>query len=758
VRVVELSLRNYRVFEEVDLELPARVIGVFGPNGSGKSAMVESILWAMYGRARTAKSEIRTHGLLTDCEVRMVFEHGGSEYEVRRFIRGKNHATGAELFLGDLQLAAGVTDVDAEVQRLLRMDQQVFRASVFAEQKQLDAFSDVTAGKRKEMVLRLLGIKPVDDARAAARKQTRARSEGWKQLAGALPEVGRLEARLEETKALAAAATRAAKAAAAELKKEKARATKAESAFDGSDRARQKVEKLAERRSAHAQEHERLAADRVDRIERIERLQKALVELPAIEEELSSLDGVEALFRAAERWAEESAKLAKAQARLAATSAVDAGAALERLESVEERARAAHRSFADAQARRDHEAALLAAAQDRGARAAEADPTEPCPTCGRELGDDFPTYVKHCREEVSASKKRLGVADRSLREAEALRRKSEAERTKAAAAGETARRAADQRARLEEQAASLGSTVAELAAVFGTEPPHRELLGVGVSRSKELEKVVAGLQAERKHLTQAEADLVKLEVRLGELDGAIEAIDVEAAGLSFDRDEHGRIRAERDEAVAARDRTAVLERDASSALADARLAVGGLEGEIKQAKETAARVEELRAEARYLDSVAGLLDGFRDHLVARVGPELSREAEALFRELTNAEYEDLRIQEEELKIEIADGDRYFGIERFSGSEADLANLALRVAISMHLSRMSGADVGMMVLDEVLGSLDTERKDLMVSALGRLAGRFHQLFVITHAEQVKDQFPASIEIRKVGRRRSVAELV
>ena len=199
MRVVELSLRNYRVFEEVNLELPARVIGIFGPNGSGKSAMVESILWAMYGRARTAKSEIRTHGLLTDCEVRLVFEHGGSEYEVRRWIRGKNHATGAELFGGDLQLAGGVTDVAAEIQRRLRMDQQVFRASVFAEQKQLDAFSDVTAGKRKEMVLRLLGIKPVDDARAAARKETRARSEGWKQLAGALPEVGQLEARLEET-------------------------------------------------------------------------------------------------------------------------------------------------------------------------------------------------------------------------------------------------------------------------------------------------------------------------------------------------------------------------------------------------------------------------------------------------------------------------------------------------------------------------------------------------------------------------------
>lgn len=156
-----------------------------------------------------------------------------------------------------------------------------------------------------------------------------------------------------------------------------------------------------------------------------------------------------------------------------------------------------------------------------------------------------------------------------------------------------------------------------------------------------------------------------------------------------------------------------------------------------------------------LDRVAVLLDGFRDHLVARVGPELSREAEALFRELTNHEYDDLRIDEDDLSIQIADGDRYFSMDRFSGSETDLANLALRVAISAHLSRVSGADVGLLILDEVLGSLDQERKDLLVQAMGMLAQRFHQLFVITHAEQVKDRFPASIQITKVGRRRSIA---
>jgi exonuclease SbcC len=200
------------------------------------------------------------------------------------------------------------------------------------------------------------------------------------------------------------------------------------------------------------------------------------------------------------------------------------------------------------------------------------------------------------------------------------------------------------------------------------------------------------------------------------------------------------------------------EREAGEGLREAEKRLGELTGALGHARETSARVDELRSDARYVERVAMLLDGFRDHLVARVGPELSREAEALFRELTAHEYADLRVDEETLAIQIADGETYFPIDRFSGAETDLANLALRVAISAHLSRVSGADVGLLVLDEVLASLDEAHKDLMVQALGALSSRFHQLFVITHAERVKDQFPASIQVRKTGRRRAAVELV
>jgi exonuclease SbcC len=300
--------------------------------------------------------------------------------------------------------------------------------------------------------------------------------------------------------------------------------------------------------------------------------------------------------------------------------------------------------------------------------------------------------------------------------------------------------------------------VATKLAPFGGEVPDVEALAADATRVRSLRERRAQLVVAGERLDEGRNDLQRIDDRLADLVSTVARLTDEAETLAFDGDAHAAAATALRDAGVTLEAARMQEREASDAAKEHEKTVERLEGQLTQARETAARVDELRSDARYLERTAMLLDGFRDHLVARVGPELSREAEALFRELTNHEYDDLRIHDDTLAIEIADGDSYFPISRFSGSETDLANLALRVAISTHLSRVSGADVGFMVLDEVLGSLDQERKDLMVTAMGRLANRFHQLFVITHSEQVKDQFPASILVQKTGRRRSVASLV
>lgn len=760
MRLLELSLRNYRVFEEVELELPSRVIGIFGANGAGKSTLVESIAVGLYGvkAARTEKQGIRTHGLLTDCEVRLVFEHGGEQYEVRRALRGRGHAPDAELFGGGLQLASGVTEVDAEVRRLLHMELPVFRASVYAEQKQLDAFSSLRPGERKEMALRLLGIKPVDDARSAARRESRGATEGARQLADAIGDLAALEADLKDAKETAREVKRLARRAAEDLRVAAAAAKAARRAFDVVDQSRQRVEKLmvglrakTEQRDAASEQHQALAA-------RVDQLHGSVAELPALEQELEAIGDVEDRLRAATRLADAAARLAAAESELASLPEADLEAGETALAGAESALSAARTAAAEAQAEWGQRVAALAEAEDRLARAAEADPSQPCPTCGRPLGEDFADYLKHGRADASGARKAASGAERAVKATASALAKAEKSSAAAATAARAVREAGDRRHRLAERVSDLRSEVQALAEPFdGTAPDLQELTSQ-VAVAKALAERLAALGADRRHLEAAENDLAAARGRLEALEGELRALAEEAEGVAFDAEEHARLEAASRDGEAGLEEARAGERAAADALKDAERRVGELTGALGQARETAARVEELRSEARYVERVARLLDGFRDHLVARVGPELSREAEAVFRELTNHEYDDLKVDEETLSIRIADGDSYFPIGRFSGSETDLANLALRVAISAHLSRVSGTDVGMMVLDEVLASLDEERKDLMVQALGRLSSRFHQLFVITHAERVKDQFPASILVQKAGRRRSTAVLV
>ncbi len=130
----------------------------------------------------------------------------------------------------------------------------------------------------------------------------------------------------------------------------------------------------------------------------------------------------------------------------------------------------------------------------------------------------------------------------------------------------------------------------------------------------------------------------------------------------------------------------------------------------------------------------------------------------MFGELTDKEYDRLEVDSESYGLQIRDSGISYDLERFSGSEVDLANLALRVAISEHIRFQSGGTVGLLVLDEVFGPLDEERRARMLLALERLRGRFRQILVVTHSMEIKEQLPNAVEVVKRPGRRATARLV
>src|SRR5260370_39414156 len=122
MRITQLRQRNYRVYEELDLELPPGRSGVYGTNGSGKSTLIESIRFSLYGRGRTSNEEIRTSGVSAECAAEVEFEHEGHLYAVRRTISGINSSVKAQAHADGLQVAEGVRDTARYVRSILGMD------------------------------------------------------------------------------------------------------------------------------------------------------------------------------------------------------------------------------------------------------------------------------------------------------------------------------------------------------------------------------------------------------------------------------------------------------------------------------------------------------------------------------------------------------------------------------------------------------------------------------------------------------------
>src|SRR5204862_3964077 len=123
----------------------------------------------------------------------------------------------AEAHADGLQVAEGVRDTARYVRSILGMDDAAFRASVFAEQKQIASFSGQTPGERRKLVLQLLGITPVDAAKDQARKDGRMAMEQFTRARDLLPDVEKLKGEVGEAETAAAAAAEAGALAARQL-------------------------------------------------------------------------------------------------------------------------------------------------------------------------------------------------------------------------------------------------------------------------------------------------------------------------------------------------------------------------------------------------------------------------------------------------------------------------------------------------------------------------------------------------------------
>jgi exonuclease SbcC len=99
----------------------------------------------------------------------------------------------------------------------------------------------------------------------------------------------------------------------------------------------------------------------------------------------------------------------------------------------------------------------------------------------------------------------------------------------------------------------------------------------------------------------------------------------------------------------------------------------------------------------------------------------------------------------ELRINDELGERAY--EMFSGGEAFRVNFAVRIALSRVLARRAGARLKTLFIDEGFGTQDTQGRERLIEAIQAIESDFERIIIITHIDDLKDAFPARIEITK-----------
>ncbi|PKN88186.1 MAG: hypothetical protein CVU46_01930 [Chloroflexi bacterium HGW-Chloroflexi-8] len=119
---------------------------------------------------------------------------------------------------------------------------------------------------------------------------------------------------------------------------------------------------------------------------------------------------------------------------------------------------------------------------------------------------------------------------------------------------------------------------------------------------------------------------------------------------------------------------------------------------------------------------------------------------------TQSDYKDKkRIDKKEtldIKINDLDGNTR-SYEMFSGGEAFRINFAIRIALSQVLAKRSGAKLQTLIIDEGFGSQDNEGRHRLIDVIAQIKNDFAKILIITHLDELKEMFPARIEVEKTN---------
>ena len=739
---LHLYAQNYRTFDTLDLDLPDGCVAIIGENGAGKSSIVNAIDLAIFGPDGRTLADDHTEGSIDPLTVELELEHAGALYRIRRTFdprgRGKTSL--------DFERLAARVEVDGQVVYLNVNHPELAHTGEWhplsAESvKETQAVIERTLGLSRE-TFRASAFLAQGDGAAFTAAQPRDRKRILANVLG-------LE-RWDERLAAVRVETR---------------------------RVQDQIQQL-DGRVAHARELARLRPGNEETLDHVEQGLVVLAdEIADLARERASL--VDRTQAARERAAIREAREAEYRA---------AGDNLDRLRSLDQRARAAEREIAAA---RESLSGLPAAGQGDRLRARVT-----------ELEAAVAAHERARTEHALATAR----ADAAMRDRDELLERSRQLELKAeaarAAAEDLHRHQGDHDPLCDRCEQPLGTVArARAAASLIEEAQHAEKEAMAhrnaaaaieiptVPDAREDDRSSQELDTVRVQLRvveQAAAERARLEERIvglqrdadarpgqneiaAALAAALAAADAALAALNDlgqpeDTDALTREIATVEQALNAKQRHHVNQVEEKARLVERLAQIADAEQQIAAAEQEQAKLVSETVMLAHLER-AFRPDGIPMLIVENTAiPYLETESNRILAELGTVFGVELRTQaalksgdgvRDTLDVVVTGDSGERAYETFSGGEKTRINLALRIALARLLANRRGADSRLLVVDEP-EFLDEQGTARLVDVLRGLQGDFDKLYVVSHVPGLRDSFDTTLAVVRDGAASAVVE--
>lgn len=170
--ITNLKLNNWRSHLDSEVKFSEGTNCFIGNMGTGKTSIMSGICFALFGTFPELKNKklklediiMKKPSKKEDASVELSFEIDGENWSVKRTIE-KGRSIAELRKNGTVIEAPQPSKVTSEIERLLKIDYDLFTRAIYSEQNQLDMFLTIPRGQRMKKIDELLSIDKFESAR-----------------------------------------------------------------------------------------------------------------------------------------------------------------------------------------------------------------------------------------------------------------------------------------------------------------------------------------------------------------------------------------------------------------------------------------------------------------------------------------------------------------------------------------------------------------------------------------------------------------